>query len=114
MELKFYAQLDAAGNVVGVSQLAGEVVSPDLVELQSYDLSKLGQVFDRQARTFGPRVKTEKELAAEALQAIDRDTGMTRTLRETLIAVATKVGADVAYLSAKEAAAAAERAKLAK
>lgn len=112
MELKFYAQLDAAGNVVGVSQLAGEVVSPDLVELQSYDLGKLGQVFDRQARTFGPRVKTVKEQAAEDLQAIDASTGMSRTLREVLISIGQKTGADVAFLAAKEAAAAAARDKL--
>lgn len=112
MAVKFYAQLDAAGNVVGVSQLAGEVVAPDLVELPDFDQSKLGQVFNRQAGTFGPRVKTEKELAAEELQAIDAATGMTRTLRETLIAIAGKTGADVSYLAAKEAAAVVARNKL--
>jgi len=112
MAMKFYAQLDAAGLVVGVSQLSGEVVSPDLVELPTFDESKLGQVFNRQAGTFGPRVKTEKELAAEELQAIDAATGMGRTMREVLIALAAKSGADVSYLAAKEAAAVVARNKL--
>ena len=112
MVLKHYAQINAAGLVVAVSQLAGEVDSSDLIELQDYDTGKLGQVFDRVAGTFGPRVKTEKELAAEELQAIDAATGMSRTMREVLIAIGTKTGADVAYLATQEGKAVAARNKL--
>lgn len=43
--LKYYAQLDVQNVCVGVSQLAGVVDSDNLVELDSYDISVLGKLW---------------------------------------------------------------------
>lgn len=43
--LKYYAQLDVQNVCVGVSQLAGVVDADNLVELDSYDISVLGKVW---------------------------------------------------------------------
>lgn len=111
--MKAYAQLDAAGLCVGVSELAGEVNAPHMIEIENAESIYLGRKWTGAAWTDAPAVvPTEKELAAAALLTIDRETGMTRTLREALIAIAGKVGADVTFLATKEAAAVAARAKL--
>lgn len=111
--MKAYAQINAAGLCVGVSELAGEVDAPHMIAIDKAEPIYLGRKWTGAAWTDAPPdVPTEKQLAASELQAIDRDTGMTRTLREALIAIAGKVGADVAFLATKEAAAAAARAKL--
>lgn len=107
-----YAQIDAAGNVVGDSWLWEPVNDQNLKPLQENDPSPMGKVWNGAA--FVARVKTVKEQAAEDLQAIDASTGMSRTLREVLISIGQKTGADVAFLASKEAAAAAARAKLPK
>lgn len=43
--LKYYAQLDVQNMCVGVSQLAGVVDANNLVELDSYDISVLGKLW---------------------------------------------------------------------
>lgn len=43
--LKYYAQLDVQNVCVGVSQLAGVVDANNLVELDSYNISVLGKVW---------------------------------------------------------------------
>lgn len=108
--MKRYAQINPAGLCVGVSELAGEVLAADLIEIEAFDVALIGKRWDGAA--WLAVVPTEKELAAAELQAIDAATGMTRTLREVLIAIGGKVGADVAYLAGKEVAAVAARAKL--
>ena len=108
--MKKYAQINAAGLCVGVSELAGEVLANNMVEIEAFDVSMIGKQWDGAAwQAVAP---TAKELAAAELQAIDAATGMTRTLREVLIAIGTKTGADVAFLAGKEAAAAAARGRL--
>lgn len=56
------------------------------------------------------RVKSDAEVAAAALAAIDQQTGMSRAMREALIAIAGPGKAG--FLEAKEAEAATHRAKL--
>lgn len=43
--IKYYAQLDAQNVCVGVSQLAGVVDADNLVELDSYNISVLGKLW---------------------------------------------------------------------
>lgn len=43
--IKYYAQIDVQNVCVGVSQLAGVVYADNLVELDSYDISVLGKVW---------------------------------------------------------------------
>lgn len=43
--IKYYAQIDGQNVCVGVSQLAGVVDADNLVELDSYDISVLGKVW---------------------------------------------------------------------
>jgi len=40
-----YAQIDGAGMVVGVSQLAGQTIDPSLVELTEYSPDLLGKIW---------------------------------------------------------------------
>lgn len=105
-----YAQINAAGLVVAVSELAGQVDAPHMIELQAFDAGLIGQRWDG-AAFVAPAVDAKAQAAIE-LQAIDAATGMSRTLREVLIAVGAKVGADVTYLQQQETKAAAARLKL--
>lgn len=43
--IKYYAQIDVQNVCVGVSQLAGVVDADNLVELDSYDISVLGKLW---------------------------------------------------------------------
>lgn len=43
--VKYYAQIDEQQLCIGVSQLSGEVVADDMVELDSYDISVLGKLW---------------------------------------------------------------------
>lgn len=104
-----YAQLDQSGRVVAVTKSAGDIDHPNIVPAPiSGDV--LGMVWT--GAEFVARSKTEKEAAAADLVDVDTKTGMPRTMREALIAIADKVGADVAYLKAEEARAAAARLKI--
>lgn len=59
--LKYYAQLDVQNMCVGVSQLAGVVDSDNLVELDSYDISVLGKVWQGGKWVDNPNKPTEPE-----------------------------------------------------
>lgn len=43
--VKYYAQIDEQQICIGVSQLSGEVVAADMVELDSYDINVLGKLW---------------------------------------------------------------------
>lgn len=104
-----YAQIDVGGNVFAVSQLAGQVEAPDLIAIGPDD-----DVWNKRwdGAAWVDRVPTEAEAAEAALVEIDRKSGMSRLMRETLIAIA---GASApAMLVQHEQNAAAQRAKLAK
>lgn len=60
--LKYYAQLDVQNMCVGVSQLAGVVDSDNLVELDSYDISVLGKLWQGGKWVDNPNKPTETEL----------------------------------------------------
>ena len=81
--LKYYAQLDVQNVCVGVSQLAGVVDSDNLVELDSYDISVLGKLWQSgkwvdnpnkppEPEPPQPKPVTNEQLQAE-LQAIKDD-----------------------------------------
>lgn len=110
--MKTFAQINASGVCVAVLQSAGEVDNPQLIALdgEGFDLGKLGQRWTGKA--WEQVAPTAKEIAALELMKIDQQTGMNRTMRETLIALADKTGTDVAFLKAKEAAAVTWRGKL--
>lgn len=42
----YYAQLNENNICIGVSQLSGEVISPDMILLQSYDAPLLGKKYN--------------------------------------------------------------------
>lgn len=106
MGLKFYAQISAAGLCVGMLETGSAIDAPHMIPVAPGD-DRIGQRWDGQA--WNAPVPTNAEQADAELRQIDEQTGMARTLRETLIAVAKKVGADVAFLEAQEAKAAAAR-----
>ena len=47
-----YAQIDENGIVIGVSSLSGEMISDRMIKLDSYDLSLLGQRYNRETGEF--------------------------------------------------------------
>lgn len=113
--MKAYAQIDAAGLCVGVSELAGQVQAPHMVEIDRAEPFYLGKLWTGKAWTDAPaEVPTEAQKAAADLAAVDAATGMPRTMREALLSIAVKVGADVPFLAEQEAKAAAARGKLGK
>lgn len=113
--MKAYAQIDAAGLCVGVSELAGPVQAPHMIEVERAEAFYLGKKWAGGAWTDAPaEVLTEAQKAAADLAAVDAATGMPRTMREALLSIAVKVGADVPFLAAQEAKAAAARGKLGK
>lgn len=107
-----YAQINAGGVCVGLLDTPGTINAPHMIAVADYDQALIGKRWTGAA--WVAVVPTEAELAALELAQIDQATGMKRTLREALIAIAGKTGADITYLAAQEAKAAAARAKLAK
>ena len=45
MEVHYYAQIDDDGICYGVSQLSGIVDMPNMIELESYDMSVMGKMW---------------------------------------------------------------------
>lgn len=109
MVLNRYAEIDALGVCFALLDSTGTTEAEHMVPIAPGEDPR-GQRWTGQG--WEAKAPTEKDKAASDLQTIDRETGMTRTLRETLIAIAGKVGADVTFLATKEAAAVAARAKL--
>lgn len=112
---KRYAQIDATGICVAVSDLAGEVNAAHMIEVAD-DAQPMGQKWTGKAWA-APAAKTKAEADKEAAQAelarIDAETGMPRALREALLIMAAKSGAELPFLDAQEVKAAAARGKLA-
>jgi hypothetical protein len=105
--MKKYAQIDGSNRVFSVVESGQEIIGADIVPVPE-GVFPLGMVWDGAA--FVPYQKTEKETALDELAEIDRKTGMTRMMRETLIAIA---GEKVpAALTAEEAKAVTARNKL--
>ena len=96
------------GRVVAVLEAEAEAV-PGLVPVPEAANVIAGET-DYDGSGFVPAVKAPAELAADRLRQIDAETGMSRTLREALIAIAGP--GKLVFLEAKEAEAATERGKL--
>lgn len=112
MVLNHYAQIDGAGKCVGELSTPGEINAPHMIAVDGTQAPYIGKRWTGSAwQAVAP---TEAEAAALELVQIDQATGMSRTLREAMIAIAGKTGADVTYLAAQEAKAAAARAKIPK
>ena len=71
--LKYYAQLDVQNMCVGVSQLAGVVDSDNLVELDSYDISVLGKLWQGGKWVDNPNKPTETELPQQLKPVTNED-----------------------------------------
>lgn len=48
----YYAQIDATGRVIAVSQLAAPVAAPDMIAIAAYDASLTGRQYDAQTGQF--------------------------------------------------------------
>lgn len=109
--MKHYAQIDAGGMCSGLLSTSGEVDAPHMIAIAGPGAARIGQRWTGAAWV---DVVDESAKAEADLRQIDADTGMSRTMREAIIAIADKVGADAAFLKGKEAAAAAARLKVKK
>lgn len=107
--MKHYAEINAAGVCFAQLETSGEIDAPHMIAIAPGE-NRRGQKWTGTA--WEAVAPTAAELAALELAQIDSATGMSRTLREALIAIAGKTGADVTYLAAQETKAAAARAKL--
>jgi hypothetical protein len=104
--MTFYARINQAGIVDSVVESERPIEGANIFEVQDYSVLLKKRV----GNEFVEVPKTAAESAAEKLLVIDRITGMSRLLRESLIGIA---GANApASLVAKETEAAAERVKL--
>lgn len=105
--MKKYAQIDAAGVCFSVVESRVDLSGDDIVDV-GFNKKVIGKKWDGSA--WKNVDKSAKEKAKEALEKIDKDTGMSRLLRETLIAIG---GQSVPKaLKDKEDEAAIERGKL--
>ena len=104
-----YAQINAGGICVALLASSGTTNAANMVAIAE-GAAKLGQRWTGAA--WEDVAPNAKDLARAKLAQVDAETGMSRLLRETLIALADKNGTVVTFLKAKEAEAAAERAKL--
>lgn len=92
--LKYYAQLDVQNVCVGVSQLAGVVDADNLVELDSYDISVLGKVWQGGKWVDNPNKPTETELPPavsneqlrDELQAIKEESRINNEMSQSALA----------------------------
>lgn len=92
--IKYYAQLDVQNMCVGVSQLAGVVDADNLVELDSYDISVLGKVWQGGKWVDNPNKPTETELPPavsneqlrDELQAIKEESRINNEMSQSALA----------------------------
>lgn len=92
--LKYYAQLDVQNVCVGVSQLAGVVDADNLVELDSYDISVLGKLWQGGKWVDNPNKPTETELPPavsneqlrDELQAIKEESRINNEMSQSALA----------------------------
>lgn len=92
--LKYYAQIDVQNVCVGVSQLAGVVDADNLVELDSYDISVLGKVWQGGKWVDNPNKPTETELPPavsneqlrDELQAIKEESRINNEMSQSALA----------------------------
>ena len=47
--MKFYAQLNENNICIGISQLSGEVIQPNMIDIQSFDNDKLWRKYENKA-----------------------------------------------------------------
>lgn len=92
--IKYYAQLDVQNVCVGVSQLAGVVDADNLVELDSYDISVLGKLWQGGKWVDNPNKPTETELPPavsneqlrDELQAIKEESRINNEMSQSALA----------------------------
>lgn len=77
-----YAELDENKRVKGVSDLKAAVTKGNMIKLDSYDMDKLGRVYDPLKKTF-----SEKEAPEIVQKSIEE------TMLELLQKIAAKLGA---------------------
>ena len=93
MQAHFYAQVNAGGIVLGVTQVAAEINAPDLVPIESLDTALIGQRWNAEAQAFEPgpppAEPTERNISRKAFlsrftdaEAIDIDLASTGATRE--------------------------------
>lgn len=70
MNTHVYAQLDAGGVVIAVTQLAAAAQSPELVEVPAIDAGLIGMRYDAEAGTFvpGPEVAVLRRITPLAFR----------------------------------------------
>lgn len=51
---KIYAQINATGKVKAVTQTPGEIIAADMIEVESFDISLLGQKYNATTKAFTP------------------------------------------------------------
>lgn len=92
--IKYYAQIDAQNVCVGVSQIAGVVDADNLVELDSYDISVLGKLWQGGKWVDNPNKPTETELPPavsneqlrDELQAIKEESRINNEMSQSALA----------------------------
>lgn len=108
--MPIFAQIDDASVCITIKESNDPIDQHDHIEIPDFDHSLIGKRWDGTA--FWSVQPSPAVVVAAALQRIDAETGTSRTLREALIAIGLKTGADLSYLAAKEAQAAKLRASL--
>ncbi|MDP3229374.1 MAG: hypothetical protein Q8N13_15535 [Acidovorax sp.] len=93
MQAYYYAQVSAGSIVFGVTQVAAEIESPDMVPIESLDVSLIGQRWNPEAQAFEPgpppAEPTERNVSRKAFlsrftdaEAIDIDLASIGPTRE--------------------------------
>ena len=93
MQANFYAQVNTASVVIGVTQVAAEIDASDLLPIESLDTSLIGQRWNPEAQEFEPgplpAQTTERNVARKAFlsrftdaEAIDIDLASIGATRE--------------------------------
>ena len=93
MQANFYAQVNTASVVIGVTQVAAEIDASDLLPIESLDTSLIGQRWNPEAQAFEPgpppAEPTERNVSRKAFlsrftdaEAIDIDLASNGATRE--------------------------------
>lgn len=106
--MRYYEKRNGIVTSVFTTRLPVENLPANLHE-DPNDIAECGMLVDENG-VFSLRQESQAELALVELEKIDSETGMSRTMREALIAIAGP--RKLAFLEAKEAAANIQRGKL--
>ncbi len=81
--MKFYAQLNENSICIGISQLSGEVIQDNMIEIQSFDNNKIWRKYENKAWS-AEKFEPQSTAPISEFEALQVRTGLLETAVEEI------------------------------